>query len=108
MRINRLLDILDHWAKWMKQDNHKLGYPNKISYLRTGGESHHDAFEIMLEISDNKNVEIIDIIIHDLPSAQKQAIYARYLKDKKPMYYEKHLELAIDNLLTIADKRIHA
>lgn len=108
MKINRLLDILDQWARWMKRDEHRLGYPSKISYLRTGGESSHDAFDIMIEISDNKNVEVIDTIIHDLPKAQKQAIYARYLKDKKPMYYEKHLELAMDNLLTIADRKIYA
>ena len=108
MRINRLLDILEQWAKWMKSDDHQLGYPTKVSYIYTGGESNHDAFEIMIEVADNNNVLIVDAIIHDLPQNQKQAIYARFLKESKPLYYEKYLNLAIDNLLTIADKRIYA
>ena len=60
----------------------------------------------MINKADKHNVITVNAVVNSLPKAQRQAIYARYLKDKKPMYYEKHLELAIDNLLTMVGKRI--
>jgi len=106
MQLGRLLCILDDWAKWMKKDSHRLGFPTKSSFLSSGGESSHDAFEVMIEKADKNNVITINAVVHSLPKAQRQSIYARYLGDKKPMYYEKHLELALDNLLTMASRRI--
>jgi len=106
MQLGRLLCILDDWAKWMKKDSHRLGFPNKSSFLYSGGESSQDAFEEMINKADKHNVITVNAVVNSLPKAQRQAIYARYLKDKKPMYYEKHLELAIDNLLTMVGKRI--
>lgn len=106
MQLGRLLCILDDWAKWMKKDSHRLGFPTKSSFLSSGGESSHDAFEVMIEKADKSNVITINAVVHSLPKAQRQSIYARYLGDKKPMYYEKHLELALDNLLTMASRRI--
>lgn len=106
MQLGRLLCILDDWARWMKKDSHRLGFPTKSSFLSSGGESSNDAFEVMIEKADKNNVITINAVVHSLPKAQRQAIYARYLKDKKPMYYEKHLELALDNLLTMASRRI--
>ena len=106
MKLGRLLCILDDWAKWMKKDSHRLGFPTKSSFLSSGGESSHDALEVMIEKADKNNVITINAVVHSLPKAQRQSIYARYLGDKKPMYYEKHLELALDNLLTMASRRI--
>jgi hypothetical protein len=106
MQLGRLLCILDDWAKWMKKDSHRLGFPTKSSFLSSGGESSHDAFEEMINKADKHNVITVNAVVNSLPKAQRQAIYARYLKDKKPMYYEKHLELAIDNLLIMVGKRI--
>ena len=54
------------------------------------------------------NVKIVDSIIDDLPKQQKQAINYRFLGGNKPMYYERDLELAIDNLLTISGRKIYA
>ena len=90
----------------MKKDSHRLGFPTKSSFLSSGGESSHDAFEEMINKADKHNVITVNAVVNSLPKAQRQAIYARYLKDKKPMYYEKHLELAIDNLLIMVGKRI--
>ena len=59
------------------------------------------------EVEDD-NVRTVDAVIHSLPKDQQEAIYARYLKTKKPMYYEMKLELAIDNLLTIVGRRVGA
>ena len=107
MRISRLTDIIEDWVRWHKVDNHKLGYPSKVSYMSAGSYSAH-AFDDMIDVADNKNVKTIDAIIHSLPLEQRQAIYARYLGDKKPLYYELKLGLAMDSLLTIAGRRIDA
>lgn len=92
----------------MKRDSHRLGYPRKSSYFSSGGESTSEVFEDMVSKSDMDNVRIVDSIIDDLPKQQKQSINYRFLGGKKPMYYERNLELAIDNLLTIAGRKIYA
>lgn len=108
MSIERLLQILDDWALYMKSDNHKLGYPSKSLGMSSGGESTEDEFECMLSAMDLANVRIIDAIIHDLPKEQQESIYARYLGSKKKALYEWHLNHAIDNLLTISSRKINA
>ena len=92
----------------MKFDNHGLGYPTKSSFLSSGGESSHDAFEHMIGESDRQNVRTINAIINSLEDDQRKAVYARYLNEKKPMYYELKLELAMDNMLAMASRRIYA
>lgn len=106
--INRLLELLDLWQLWMKLDNHKLGYPSKSLGMSSGGESTSDAFEDMCTAQDLSNVRTLDAIIHSLPKEQQDALYSRYLNTKKPLAYPYKLELAMDNLLTIAAKRINA
>ena len=102
------MNILEDWAMWMKRDSHRLGYPSKTTYFSTGGESTSEVFEDMVSESDMNNVKIIDSIIDDLPTKQKNAINYRFLGGKKPMYYERDLDLAMDNLLTIAGRKIYA
>tara|TARA_R110000787_G_scaffold208328_1_gene318261 strand:- start:1214 stop:1540 length:327 start_codon:yes stop_codon:yes gene_type:complete len=108
LRIARLTHILEDWARWMKTDSHKLGYPSKTSYLSSGGESTSDVFEHMLKESDNNNVKILNACIDSLPKGQIQAIHYKWLGGNKPIFYEKNLDLGIDNLLTIVGKRIYA
>ncbi len=107
MRIDRLISIIEDWVRWHKIDDHKLGYPDKVSYLSTGGYS-SGVFDDMCKIADITNVKTLDAIIHSLPKEQRQAIYARYLNEKKPIFYEVKLNDAMDNLLTIASRRIGA
>ena len=108
MKLSRLLDLLDNWAKWMKQDNHKLGYPSQINYFSTGGASTLETFNEMIDESEYKNIKIIDACIHSLETEQKKAIYAKWLNEKKPMYYDLKLDLAMDNLMTMLSRRIFA
>jgi len=105
MTIDRLLDILEDWKKYMHQPQNKLGYPSKSSCIITGGSSANDAFEIMLEESDLSNVLAMDSIIDSLPQKQEAAINSRYLGSVKSKDYEYQLNLALDNLLTIASRR---
>jgi hypothetical protein len=67
--------ILEDWSRWMKKDSHRLGYPNKVSYLSSGGESTSDVFEHMVDESDKNNVKIVNACIDSLPIEQKKAIY---------------------------------
>jgi hypothetical protein len=106
MEINRLLELLDKWKLYMRSDNHKLGYPSKSIGMSSGGVS--GSFDDMYNEVEDDNIRTVDAVIHSLPKDQQQAIYARYLKTKKPMYYELKLEMAIDNLLTIVGRRIGA
>ena len=108
MRISRLMNILDDWSRWMKVDKHGLGYPSSTSYFSTGGESTSEVFEDMVSKTDMNNIKVVDAVIDGLPDTQKSAIYYRFLKGKKPMFYEKNLDLAMDNLLTIVGQRIYA
>jgi len=108
LRIERLMVILEDWSRWMKKDSHRLGYPNKVSYLSSGGESTSDVFEEMLGEADDNNVKIVNACIDSLPIEQKKAIYYRWLKGNKPIFYERNLDLATDNLLTIVGRRIFA
>ena len=108
MELGRLVTILEDWSRWMKTDSHRLGYPNKVSYLSSGGESTSDVFEEMLGEADNNNVKIVNACIDSLSIDQKKAIYYKWLGGNKPMFYERHLDLAMDNLLAIVGRRIYA
>ena len=106
MELNRLLELLDKWKLYMKSDSHKLGYPSKSIGMSSGGAS--GSFDDMYDEVEDDNIRTVDAVIHSLPKDQQEAIYARYLKARKPMYYEIKLELAIDNLLTIVGRRVGA
>jgi len=106
--MERLLSILEDWALWMKSDNHKLGYPSKSIGMSSGGESTSEAFEEMCSAQDMSNLRTIDAIIHSLDKPQQDAIYTRYLDAKPKIAHHWHLEMAYDNLLTIASRRINA
>lgn len=108
MQIGRLMALLEDWSSWMKHDSHRLGYPSKSLGIVGGGESSYEAFDIMVEQADKKNITTINAIINSLDKEQREAIYARWLGSKPPMYYELKLGLAMDNLLTIASRRIYA
>jgi hypothetical protein len=106
--MERLLSILEDWALWMKSDNHKLGYPSKSIGMSSGGESTSEVFEDMCSAQDMSNIRTIDAIIHSLPKEQQNAIYAKYLGAKLPLAYEWNMDMAYDNLLVIASRRINA
>jgi hypothetical protein len=105
---NRLLEILDGWAQWMKKPTHRLGFPSRSLVMSSGGASTEDSFNELILTQDQDNIRIIDTLIHNLPPEQQDALYHRYLSSKKPFAYEYKLSLAIDNLLTIASRKINA
>ena len=106
--MERLLSILEDWALWMKHDTHKLGYPSKSIGMSSGGESTSEVFEEMCSAQDMSNIRTIHAIIHSLEQGQQDAIYAKYLGAKPPLAFYWQLDMAYDNLLTIAERRINA
>ena len=106
--MERLLSILEDWSLWMKHDTHKLGYPSKSIGMSSGGESTSEVFEEMCSAQDMSNIRTIHAIIHSLEQGQQDAIYAKYLGAKPPLAFYWQLEMAYDNLLTIAERRINA
>jgi len=107
MTLERLLTILEDWKLWMKSDNHRLGYPSQSLGMSSGGES-SDAFDDMVTLADNKNVMTMNAIINSLPIEQREAVYHVWLQTKAPLYWEFKYDLALDNMLTIAGRRIYA
>ena len=103
MQVKELMEYMDLWKRFMKHDNHKLGYPSR-SFGVAGSSS--GTFDEMVEEYDSNIVRTIDAVISSLEVSQRQAIWARWLGTKKPMYYELKLELALDNLLTIVGRRL--
>ena len=106
--ISRILYLLDSWARWMRLDNHRLGYPSKSIMISTGGASSENAFEEMVDESDKRNVIILDAIITGLPTEQKEAIYFKHLGAKEPFASEFKYQEAMDSLNKLASKRIYA
>lgn len=108
LSTDRLLQIIEDWSIWMKKPAHKLGFPSKSLVMMSGGVSTSDSFDELILAQDINNIKIIDTLIHGLPVDQQEAIFCRYLSCKKPFAYEYKLEMAIDNLLTMASRKIDA
>jgi hypothetical protein len=105
MTMNHLLDLLKAWSAYMKQSTSKsLGYPNKSSGMYGGGTS--TSFDEMYESMTADHVKTIDAIIHSLPERQQNAVYHRYLGSKAEVLQDYHMNMAYDNLLNIATRRI--
>lgn len=99
-----LMEYMDAWARSMRHEDSGLGYPKKSIMMSSGGN--YTSFEDMVEESDSKVIETIDAVIGSLDQDQRDAVWARWLNTKKPMYYELKLSHAIDNLLTIVGRRL--
>lgn len=106
MTNDRLLEVLDDWAKWMRRPGSKLGYPTKSAFLSSGGGSSANAYQEMLSESNFKNVLKIDALITSLPKDQRESINAKYLGSKEPSNHYDNLAMAMDNLLNWADRRM--
>ena len=99
-----LMDYMDMWARNMKQPDSGLGYPKKSVMISSGGN--YTSFEDMIEEADSNIIKTIDAVISSLDPEQRNAVWARWLNTKKPMYYELKLSHAIDNLMTIVGRRL--
>lgn len=67
---------LDNWRRWMRSGQDVDGY-GESTVVSGGGASQH--FDDMVEASDRRCAEIVNVIIDDLPMVQQMAIYHQYL-----------------------------
>ena len=105
MTMEHLLDLLKAWSLYMKQStSNQLGYPNKSLGMYGGGSS--TSFDDMYDSMVSDHVRTIDAIISSLPERQQNAIYHKYTGSKAEVLQDYHMNAALDNLLTIATRRI--
>jgi hypothetical protein len=106
MNLDRLEWHLGNWADWMRQDSSHLGYPKRSLMIASGGGTSVDAFEIMCDEVDTKCAEQLDALIDSLPPNQRCAINHKWLSAVYRMRdMDRAYELAIDNLMAMADRR---
>ena len=105
MTMERLLDLLKSWSSYMKQStSNQLGYPNRSIGMYGGGSI--TSFDEMYDSMTADHVRTIDAIISSLPERQQNAIYHKYTGSKAEVLQDYHMSQALDNLLTIATRRI--
>ena len=108
LSMDRLLQILDDWKIYDKHYKERLGYPSKSIGMSSGGASSSEAYDHLLSNMDLQNAETMASLINSLPDGQRAAIRHKYFKEPKPIAYEWQYDMAMDNLLTWATKRIAA
>jgi hypothetical protein len=103
MHYDLFLDYMGMWSRWMKSEDHKLGYPQR-SIGMSGSSS--TSFDDMIEEADSEIIRTINSCMDSLTPEEVNAIWARYLGTKRPMYYELKLQVALDKLLDMVSSRI--
>jgi hypothetical protein len=103
MNKDLFLEYMDMWARWMRSEDNKLGFPRKSLGINMSSST---SFDDMLDEADNQIIQVINSSMDSLSSIEIDAIWARYLKTKKPMYYEVKLDLALEKLMDIVESRI--
>ena len=103
MHYDLFLDYMGMWSRWMKSEDHKLGYPQRS--IGVAGSS-STSFDDMIEEADSEIIRTINSCMDSLKPEEVNAIWARYLGTKRPMYYELKLQVALDKLLDMVSSRI--
>lgn len=104
MHKDLFLDYMSMWSRWMQSSDHKLGFPQR-SVGVSGASSTN--FDDMIEEADSEVIRTINSCMDSLNPEEVNAIWARYLKTKKPMYYEIKLQTGLEKLQDLVEKRIH-
>jgi hypothetical protein len=102
MEAGRVTYYLDLWRSYMQQDSHKLGYKSKSTGFNTGGIH---SFEDMADEVDSDAARVVDQVIDDLPTMQKNALYVVYLSQKATMD-TRVLEYYFDSALMMLQRKL--
>lgn len=98
----KVIYYLDLWRSWMKHHNNGLGYKTRSTGFNTGGVH---SFEDMADEVDSEAARVVDKVIDDLPTMQKNAIYIIYLGEKS-MIDTRVLEYYYDNALMMLQRKL--
>ena len=106
MELMRLEWHLENWRDYMRTPSHKLGYPSKSLCISSGNGSAIESFEIECEKVDLQCAITMEAMIDSLPREQSCAINHKWLHAVYALRNIEHAyEMAIDNLMVMADKR---
>ena len=83
MNLEYLKHLLSLWTRWMRNDDHGLGYPKRSLGMRT-----------------------LNAVINELDHEERKAIHHFHLGSVAPMYKEIKYELAIEHILKNITKRL--
>lgn len=64
---------LENWRRWMRSGQEVDGFASRSSGTSDGGTS--KGFDEMVEAEDRRCAKIVNAILHNLPPAQRIAIY---------------------------------
>ena len=103
MELDLFMDYMDMWSRWMKSGDHKLGFPQRS--IGVAGSS-STSFDDMIEEADSEIVKTINSCMDSLNSEEVNAIWARYLNTRKPMYYELKLMAGLEKLKEMVETRV--
>lgn len=103
MHIDLFMEYMSMWARWMKSEDHRLGYPQK-SVGVSGASS--TTFDDMIDEADSEVIRVINSSMDSVRPEEVNAIWARYLGTKKPMYYELKLESGLNHLREMVERRL--
>lgn len=103
MHYDLFLDYMGMWSRWMKSEDHKLGYPQRSIGI-SGSSS--TSFDDMIEEADFEIIRTINSCMDSLNPEEVNAIWSRYLGTKRPMYYELKLESGLNHLREMVEKRL--
>ena len=73
MTDDRLSLLLDTWRDWLREPDHRLGYPTRAAGIRY---AHATDFDSMCETMDRTLAEAVDTAVDDLPLMERTAVYA--------------------------------
>ena len=105
MTMERLQDLLKAWSRSLKHSgNSRLGFPSRSLGMSTGGNS--TSFDEMYESMEADHIKTIQAIIDSLPERQQNAVYHKYTGSRAEVLQDYHMNMAYDNLLNIATRRI--
>ena len=105
MTMERLQDLLKAWSRSLKHSgNSRLGFPSRSLGMSTGGNS--TSFDEMYESMETDHIKTIQAIIDSLPERQQNAVYHKYTGSRAEVLQDYHMNMAYDNLLNIATRRI--
>ena len=103
MELDLFMDYMDMWSRWMKSEDHKLGFPQRS--IGVAGSS-STSFDDMIEEADSEIIRTINSCMDSLNSEEVSAIWARYLNTRKPMYYELKLMAGLEKLKEMVETRV--
>ena len=105
MTMERLQDLLKAWSRSLKHSgSSRLGFPSRSLGMSTGGNS--TSFDEMYESMETDHIKTIQAIIDSLPERQQNAVYHKYTGSRAEVLQDYHMNMAYDNLLNIATRRI--